>query len=119
MWWFSASTWENHICKHSQDGLPLFPNDPAFTHLSPETLPPTLVPPPKSLPLNIILERAKQPGSVSRKKAKLPRLQNIMLKKVLLKKVKCKEMSRLPKLTQVTPLSYSEHLPTHVTLSFT
>ena len=35
MQWFSASAWENHICKHTQDGLPIFPNDPAFTHLSP------------------------------------------------------------------------------------
>ena len=39
MQWFSASTWEKHICKHSQDGLPLFPDNPAFTQLSPETLP--------------------------------------------------------------------------------
>ena len=22
MWWFSASAWEKHVCKHSQDGLP-------------------------------------------------------------------------------------------------
>ena len=35
MQWFSASAWEKHIHKHSQDGLPLFPNDPAFTQLSP------------------------------------------------------------------------------------
>ena len=45
MWWFRASTWEKHICKHSQDGLPLFPDNPAFTQLSPETLPPPLAPP--------------------------------------------------------------------------
>ena len=59
MQWFSASAWENHICKHSQDGLPLFPNDPAFTQLSPETLPSTSGSTPKSLPLEVILERAK------------------------------------------------------------
>ena len=41
MQWFSTSAWENHVHKHSQNGLPLFPNDPAFTHLSPESLPST------------------------------------------------------------------------------
>ena len=54
MQWFSTSAWENHIHKHSQDGLPLFPNDPAFTHLSPETLPSTSGSTSKSLPLNVI-----------------------------------------------------------------
>ena len=59
MQWFSASAWENHIHKHSQDGLPLFPNDPAFTHLSPETLPSTSDSTSESLPLDVILERTK------------------------------------------------------------
>ena len=58
MWWFSASTWEKHVCKHSQDGLPLFPDDPTFTQLPPETLPSTSGSTPKSLPLEVILERA-------------------------------------------------------------
>ena len=59
MWWFSASAWEKHIHKHSQDGLPLFPNDPAFTQLSPENLPSTSGSSPESLPLEAILEGAK------------------------------------------------------------
>ena len=59
MQWFSASAWEKHICKHSQDGLPLFPDNPAFTQLSPETLPSTSGSTSKSLPLGVILERAK------------------------------------------------------------
>ena len=59
MQWFNTSAWENHICKHSQDGLPLFPNDPAFTQLSPETLPSTSGSTSESLPLDVILERAK------------------------------------------------------------
>ena len=59
MQWLSASAWENHIHKHSQDGLPLFPNDPAFTHLSSETPPSTSSSTSKSLPFNVILERAK------------------------------------------------------------
>ena len=59
MQWFSTSAWENHVCKHSQDGLPLFPNHPTFTHLSPETLPSTSGSTSKSLPLDVILERAK------------------------------------------------------------
>ena len=59
MQWYSASTWEKHIRKHSQDGLLLFPDDPAFTQLSPETLPSTSGSTPKSLPLEAILEKAK------------------------------------------------------------
>ena len=59
MRWFSASAWEKHIHKHLQDGLPLFPNDPAFTQLSSETLPSTSGSTSKSLPLEVILERAK------------------------------------------------------------
>ena len=59
MQWFSASAWEKHIHKHSQDGFPLFPDDPAFTQLSPETLPSTSGSTPESLPLEAILERAK------------------------------------------------------------
>ena len=59
MQWFSASAWEKHVHKHLQDGLPLFPDDPAFTQLSPETLPSTSGSTSKSLPLEIILERAK------------------------------------------------------------
>ena len=59
MHWFSSSAWEKHVCKHLQDGLPLFPDDPAFTQLSPKTLPSTSSSTPGSLPLEIILERAK------------------------------------------------------------
>ena len=50
MCWFSSSAWEKHICKHSQDGLSLFPDDPAFTQLSPKTLPSTSSSTPRSLP---------------------------------------------------------------------
>ena len=59
MHWFSSLAWEKHIHKHLQDGLPLFPDDPAFTQLSPETLPSTSSSTPGSLPLEVILERAK------------------------------------------------------------
>ena len=59
MQWFSTLVWENHVHKHSQDGLPLFPNDTAFTQLSPEILPSTSGSTSKSLPLDVILERAK------------------------------------------------------------
>ena len=59
MHWFSSSAWEKHVCKHSQDGLPLFPDDPAFTQLSLETLPSTSSSTPGSLPLEVILDRAK------------------------------------------------------------
>ena len=59
MCWFSASALEKYVCKHSQDGLPLFPDNSAFTQLSPETLPSTSGSTSKSLPLEVILERAK------------------------------------------------------------
>ena len=71
MQWFSASAWENNICKHLQDGLPLFPDDPAFTQLSPETLPSSSGSTSKSLPLEVILERAKVLNNVLRNKEKL------------------------------------------------
>ena len=47
---FSASVWEKHVHKHLQDGLPLFPDDPAFTQLSSETYPPLPAPPPNLFP---------------------------------------------------------------------
>ena len=59
MHWFSSSAWEKHVKKHSQDGLPLYPDDPAFTQLSLETLPSTSSSTPESLPLEVILDRAK------------------------------------------------------------
>ena len=59
MQWFSASPWEKHVHKHLQDGLPLFPDDPAFTQLSSETLLSISSSTSKSLPLEVILERAK------------------------------------------------------------
>ena len=59
MQWFSASAWEKHVCKHSQDGLPLFHDNPAFLQLSPDTLPSTSGSTSESPPLEVILERAK------------------------------------------------------------
>ena len=70
MHWFSASAWEKHVHKHSQDGLPLFPDDPAFTQLSPETLPSTSSCTSKSLPLEVILERAKAARQCLKKESK-------------------------------------------------
>ena len=72
MQWFSASAWEKHIHKHLQDGLPLFPDDPAFTQLSPETLPSTSSSTSKSLSLEVILERAKVAKQCLNEKARLP-----------------------------------------------
>ena len=72
MQWFSASAWEKHICKHLQDGLPLFPDDPAFTQLSLETLPSTSSPTSKSLPLEVILERAKVEKQYLKEESKTP-----------------------------------------------
>ena len=58
MQWFSASVWENHVCKHLQDGLPLFPDDPPITQLLPETLPSTSGSTSESLPLDVILRKS-------------------------------------------------------------
>ena len=71
MHWFSASAWEKHVCKHSQDGLPVFPDDPAFTQLSPETLPSTSSSTSESLPLEVILERAKAARQCLEKESKI------------------------------------------------
>ena len=45
MCWYSASAWESHVRKHTQDNLPIYPNDLAFAHLPSEAVPSTSVPP--------------------------------------------------------------------------
>ena len=88
MQWFSASAWENHICKHSQDGLPIFPDNLAFTHLSPEPLPSTSGSTSKSLPLNIILERAKAARECPEEEIKTPTSSKCCIKQGPIKKSK-------------------------------
>ena len=88
MWWFSASAWVNHIHKHSQDGLPIFPNDPAFTHSSPETLPSTFGSTSNSLPLNVILERAKEARQCLKEESKTPTSSKCHIKQGPIKKSK-------------------------------
>ena len=88
MWWFSASAWEKHVCKHLQDGLPLFPNDPAFTQLSPETLPSMSSPTSKSLPLEVILERAKVSKKCLKEESKTPTSLKCWIKQGPIKKSK-------------------------------
>ena len=39
MWWYSASACESHVCKHTQDDLPIFPDDFVFAHLPSEAVP--------------------------------------------------------------------------------
>ena len=112
MQWFSASAWEKHICKHSQDGLPLFPADPAFTQLSPETLPSTSGSTPESLSLEVILERAKAAKQCLEEESKALTSLKCRVKQGPIKKSKSKETSRFPELTQVTTLSHSNQLLT-------
>ena len=88
MWWFSTSALKNHVHKHSQAGLPLFPNDPAFTHLSPETLPSTSGSTSKSLPLNVILERAKAARPCLKEESKAPPSSKCHVKQGPIKKSK-------------------------------
>ena len=43
MRWYSASAWEHHTCRHTQDNLPIHPDDPGFYEQfsATETLPST------------------------------------------------------------------------------
>ena len=59
MHWYSASAWESHVHKHTQDDLPIFPDDLTFAHLPLEAIPPTSSSTSKPLLANVILERAK------------------------------------------------------------
>ena len=113
MCWFSASAREKHVCKHSQDGLPLFPDDPAFTQLSPETLPSTSSSTSKSLPLEVILERAKAARQCLEKESKTSTSpKHVESNKVPSRRARNREMSRSPKVSQVTIFSHFNRLPT-------
>ena len=59
MHWFSASACKSHVHKHTQEDLPIFPDDLAFAHFSSEAVPSTSGSTSDPLPANIILERAK------------------------------------------------------------
>ena len=59
MHWYSASAWESHICKHTQDDLSIFPDDLAFVHLPLEAIPSTTSSTSEPLLAKVILERAK------------------------------------------------------------
>ena len=57
--WFGASAWENHVHKHNQEGLPIFPDDLAFANLPPEAVPSTSGSPSNPLSVDTILKRSK------------------------------------------------------------
>ena len=59
MHWYSAPAWESHFCKHTQDDLPIFPDDLAFAHLPSEAIPSTSGSTSEPLPAKVIIERAK------------------------------------------------------------
>ena len=79
---------KRHICKHLQDGLPLFPDNPAFTQLSPETLPSTSGSTSKSLPLEVILERAKAAKQCLKEEIKVSKSLKCQVKQGPIKKSK-------------------------------
>ena len=112
MQWFSASAREKHIRKHSQDGLPLFPNDPTFTQLSPETLPSTSGSTSESIPLEVILARAKAAKQCLEEENKVSTSPNIESNKVPSRRARNREMSRCPKVSQVTVFCHFNRLPT-------
>ena len=59
MHWYSASAWESHVCKHTQDDLPIFPDDLAFVHLPSEAILSTSSSTSESPLVKFILESAK------------------------------------------------------------
>ena len=59
MCWYSASAWESHVWKHTQDNLPIFPDDLAFANLPPEAIPSTSGSTSDPLSADTILQRAK------------------------------------------------------------
>ena len=115
---FSALAREKHVCKHSQDGLPLFPDDPAFSQLSPETLPSTSSYTSESLPLEVISERAKAARQCLEKESKISNLQNFESNKVPSRRARNRKTSRSLEVSRVTVFSHFNWLPTQVTLSF-
>ena len=106
MQWFSASAWEKHIHKHSQDGLPLFPDDPTFTQLSPQTLPSTSSSTSESLPLEVILARAKAAKQCLEEESKALASPKCRVKQCPIKKSKKQRKSRSPEVSQVTIFSH-------------
>ena len=59
MCWYSASAGESHVQKHTQENLPIFPNDLAFANLPPEAVPSTSGSTSDPFSADIILQRAK------------------------------------------------------------
>ena len=59
MHWYSAPAWESHVCKHTQDGLPIFPDDLAFAYLPSEAIPSTSGSTSEPLLAKVIVKRAK------------------------------------------------------------
>ena len=117
MCWFSSSAWEKHICKQIQDGHPIFPDDPAFTQLSPKTLPSTSSSTLRSLPLEIILERAKAARQCLVKESKSSSSSKHRVHQGPVKTARNREMSRSPEVSQVTIFSHPKWSLTWVTPS--
>ena len=59
MQWFSASAWEKHVCKHSQDGFLYSLMIPPSLNYPLRLCPPPLALLPNLFPLEVILARAK------------------------------------------------------------
>ena len=114
--WSSDSAWKKHVHKHSQDGIPLFPDDPTFTQLSTETLPSTSSSTPGSLPLEAILERAKAVRQCLEEESKSFRSSKCRVQQGPSRRARNREMSRSPKVSRVTTFSHFKWLPTQVTL---
>ena len=85
---YSITYYHPFLCYTTQDGLPLFPNDPAFTHFYPETIPSTSGSTSKSLPLNAILERPKAARQCLEEESKAPTSSKHCVKQGPIKKSK-------------------------------
>ena len=60
MHWYSASTWEHHTCKHAQNNLPIYSDDPTFFQqfTKPESIPSTSTVTPELPNIDIIHKQA-------------------------------------------------------------
>ena len=112
MCWYSASAWESHVCKHTQDGLPIFPDDLAFAHLPLEAIPSTSGSTSEPLLAKVILERAKAAKKYLEEEVANLHFLNIILSKVQSNQAKNRKMSRSLGPTQVTSRSHPIHPPT-------
>ena len=102
MHWYSASAWESHAFKHTEDDLPIFPDDLAFADLPLEAIPSTSSSTSEPLLAEVILERAKAAKQHLEEVAAKSTPPKHHIKQGLVKSSKNGKMSRSLRPTRVT-----------------